>query len=50
MKFMFPADDDGAIRYPAEACVLQLKSTTMPAKLTGLLQKRVLKHIEELAA
>lgn len=49
MTFKFPADDSGLIPYPEEACVLELKSTTMPAKLTGLIGKRVLKHIEDLA-
>lgn len=49
MTFKFPADDDGVISYPNTACVLELKSTTMPQKLTGLLGKRVLGHIDELA-
>jgi len=49
MTFKFPADDNGVIPYPVEACVLELKSTTMPAKLTGLIGKRVLNHINDLA-
>jgi len=49
MTFKFPADDAGVISYPTEACVLELKSTTMPQKLTQLLGKRVLTHIAELA-
>ena len=49
MTFKFPADDNGVIPYPAQACVLELKSTTMPQKLTALLAKRVLGHIDELA-
>ena len=50
MTFKFPPDDSGVIPYPAQACVFELKSTTMPAKLTQLLGKRVLNHINELAA
>jgi len=35
MTFKFPADDaTGVIPYPEEACVLEMKSTTMPPKLT----------------
>ena len=49
MTFKFPPDDNGVIPYPATACILELKSTTMPQKLTGLLGKRVLGHIDELA-
>lgn len=49
MTFKFPADDSGVIPYPAEACVLELKSTTMPQKLTQLLGKKVIAHIAELA-
>lgn len=49
MTFKFPPDDNGAIPYPRQACVLELKSTTMPQKLTALLAKRVIAHIEELA-
>ena len=47
MTFKFPADDSGVIPYPAEQCVYELKSNTMPAKLTTLLHKRVLAHIAE---
>lgn len=49
MTFKFPADESGIIPYPREPCVFELKSTTMPSKLTQLLGKRVLKHIAELA-
>ena len=34
LNFKFPADEEGVIHYPATQCVFQLKSTTMPAKLT----------------
>ena len=44
MTFKFPADDSGIIPYPAQACVLELKSTTMPAKLITILGKKVIKH------
>ncbi len=49
MTFKFPPDESGVIAYPVEACVFELKSTTMPGKLTALLGKRVLNHINELA-
>ena len=50
LTFKFPADEaTGVIAYPAEACVLEMKSTTMPPSLTQLLSKRVLNHITELA-
>lgn len=50
MTFKFPADEaTGVISYPAEACVLEMKSGTMPQKLTQLLGRKVLNHIIALA-
>lgn len=49
LNFKFPASDAGVIPYPVQACVFEMKSTTMPQKLTQLLAKRTLNHIEELA-
>ena len=50
LTFRFPADEaTGVIAYPAEACVLEMKSTTMPPRLTQLLGKRVLAHVAERA-
>ena len=49
MTFKFPPDEAGVIDYPAQPCVFELKSTTMPQKLTGLLGKRVLAHVTEQA-
>ena len=34
MTFKFPPNDDGVIDYPAKACWFELKSSSMPAKLT----------------
>jgi len=51
MTFKFPPDETtGVIPYPSQPCVFEMKSSSMPAKLTQLLAKRVLNHINELAA
>lgn len=49
LTFKFPASEEGVIPYPTQACVFAMKSTTMPQKLTQLLAKRTLNHMEELA-
>ena len=46
MTFKFPPDEHGFVAYPGVPAVLELKSTTLPAKLTELLAKKVLAHME----
>ena len=47
LKLQFPPELSGLIPYPSKACVLELKSRTMPDKLTALLAKRIRNHIDE---
>ena len=48
--FRFPKDEEtGLTTYPTDAVIIELKSTTIPAKLVEMLAKKTEKHIAELA-
>ena len=42
-------ESTGEVKYPAQQVLVELKSTTIPAKLIGMLSKKLEGHISALA-
>ena len=47
--FRYPTDEDGTRTYPKQMALVDMKSTTIPTKLVGLLHKKLEAHMEALS-
>ena len=47
--FRYPTDEDGTKTYPGQVAIVEMKSTTIPKKLVGLLHKKMEAHMKSLS-